>query len=107
MSSQSKNGRSLLLSYIPKPEIAEHKEVKDMEKLRVIQICGGLTLAGCQVPTKAALSLPSSAGQGRENIMKSLCIKVRTGRDHSATTVMGKTDLGKLTLFIYNQIREG
>ena len=26
--------------------------------------CSGLTLAGGQVPTKAALSLPSSAGQG-------------------------------------------
>ena len=29
-------------------------------------LCGGLTLAGGQVPTEAALSLPSSAGQGRE-----------------------------------------
>uniref|UniRef100_A0A8C4UT56 60S ribosomal protein L37a n=1 Tax=Falco tinnunculus TaxID=100819 RepID=A0A8C4UT56_FALTI len=31
-------------------------------------LCGGLTLAGCQVPTKAALSLPFSGGQRRENI---------------------------------------
>ena len=33
-------------------------------------MCGGLTLAGRQVPTKATLSQPSSAGQGRENIIK-------------------------------------
>ena len=37
-----------------------------------VSCSGGLTLAGCQVPTKAALSLPSSAGQGRENITKRL-----------------------------------
>lgn len=29
--------------------------------------CGGLTLAGCQVPTKAALSLPFSTRHRREN----------------------------------------
>jgi len=38
MSSQSENGCSLLLSCIPKPEIAEDKEVKDMQKLRATQI---------------------------------------------------------------------
>lgn len=32
--------------------------------------CGGLMLAGCQVPTKAVLFLPSSAGQGRGNTTK-------------------------------------
>lgn len=31
---------------------------------------GALTLAGCQVPTKAAPSLPSPAGQGTGNRMK-------------------------------------
>lgn len=30
----------------------------------------GLTLTGCQAPTKASLSLPSTTGQRRENIMK-------------------------------------
>lgn len=35
-----------------------------------LMMCGGLTMAGCQAPTKAALSLPSAAGQGTENIMK-------------------------------------
>lgn len=33
--------------------------------------CGGLTLAGGQVPTKAAVLIPSSAGQERKNITKS------------------------------------
>ena len=60
--------------------------------------CGGLTLTGCQVPTKATLSLPSSAGQGRENITKGSWVEIRTGRDHSPITVTGRTDLtwGKL-----------
>jgi len=42
--------------------------------------CGGLTVAGHQVPTKAALSLPSSAGQGRENRTKGSWVEVRAGR---------------------------
>jgi len=53
--------------------------------------CGGLTLAGGQVPTKAALSLPSSAGQGRGNMMKGSRVETRTGRDLSPTAFMGKT----------------
>lgn len=32
--------------------------------------CGGLVLASCQVPTKAVLLLPSSAGQERGNTAK-------------------------------------
>jgi len=51
-----------------------------------------LNLAGSQVPAEAALSHPSSAGQGRQNIMKSSWFKLRTGRDHSPVTIMGKTD---------------
>jgi len=54
--------------------------------------CGELTLAGHQVPTKAALSLPCSAGQGKEDITKGSWVKRRTARDHSAITIMGKTD---------------
>ena len=59
--------------------------------------CGGLTLPGCQVPTKAALSLPSSTGQGRENIMKGSWVKIRTGR--SLTNYrhgQNRLNLGKL-----------
>lgn len=37
-----------------------------------LMMCSGLTLTGCQAPTKVALSLPSAAGQGRENITKGL-----------------------------------
>ena len=54
--------------------------------------CAGLTLAGHQIPTKATPSLTSSAGQGRENITTGSWVKIRTGRDHSAITIMGKTD---------------
>ena len=50
------------------------------------------SLAG-QAPTKATLSLPSSAWQGRKNKKKSSWLKIRTGRDHSPITVTGKTDL--------------
>jgi len=42
---------------------------------------------------QAALSLPSSAGQGRENITKGLWVKIRAGSDHSPVTVMGKPNL--------------
>ena len=55
--------------------------------------CGVLTLAGCQVPTKASPSLLSAAGQGRENVTKGLWVKIRLGRDHSPVTVAGKTDM--------------
>lgn len=55
--------------------------------------CGGLALDGLQVPIKSDPALPSSAGQGRENVMEGLCIEMRAGRDHSSVTVIGKTDL--------------
>ena len=62
--------------------------------------CGGLTLAGCQVPTKAALSLPSTAGQGRENIMKGLWVEIRTGRSLSNYHhEQNRLDLGKKKSF--------
>ena len=69
-------------------------------KVVVVPSCGGLTLAGCQVPTKATLSLPSSTGQGRENKTKGLWVEIRTRRDHSPITVTGKTDStwGKISL---------
>lgn len=43
--------------------------------------------------TKATLSLPSSAGQGRENITSAWWVEMRTGENHSAVTATGKTDL--------------
>lgn len=54
--------------------------------------CGGLTLAGCQVPTKASLSFPSSTGQGRENMTKGSQVEIRAERHHLLITIMGKTD---------------
>lgn len=45
-----------------------------------------------ELSTKAAVSLPSSDGHRRENVMKGSWIKIRTWRDHSPLTVIGKTD---------------
>lgn len=56
-----------------------------------MRTCLGLTLTEHQMPTKVALSLPSSVGQGRQNIMKDLWIEIRTGRDRSPVTVSSKT----------------
>lgn len=36
-----------------------------------VSLCGELTVGGHHVPSKATLSLPSPAGQGRENTMES------------------------------------
>lgn len=46
-------------------------------------MCGGLTLARCQVAAKTAPSLPSQAGNGRGNITEDLWVEIRTGRDRS------------------------
>lgn len=37
----------------------------------VVDACGGLTLAGCKVPTKVAPAFPSLTEQRRENGTKS------------------------------------
>lgn len=52
------------------PFIISNDKVFEYIRLYSVVWCGSLTLAGCQVPTKAALPLPSSAGQGKENTMK-------------------------------------
>jgi len=46
--------------------------------------------AGC--PPKMLYHSPSSAGQGRGNMMKGSKVEIRTWRDHSPITVMDKTD---------------
>ena len=68
-------------------------------------LCGGLTLAGCQVPTKATLSLPSSAGQGRENIMKGSWVDREV--THQLPSRAKQTRLGEISLIYYqsNQSR--
>lgn len=70
---------------------------------------GGLALAGCQVPNRAALSLLLSAGQGREHMLKGSWVEISTERDRSPITIMGKTGLiwGKLIKFITNEIEVG
>lgn len=50
-----------------------------MVVMQVEMFCLGLTLSGCQVHTKAALSLPSLSGQGKENITKGLWVEIRIG----------------------------
>lgn len=52
---------------------------------------------GFQVPNKANLSLPSSAGQGTEN--KTKMVKIRAGGHHSLITMTGKTDSVQENLF--------
>lgn len=59
-----------------------------------ITYCGRLTLAespGAKAPLKL-LSLPSSAGQGREHINKSSWVELRARKAHSPAAIMGKTD---------------
>jgi len=59
------------------------------------------------VPTKAALSLPSSAGQGRGNTMKTLEDPDKD-RERSLANYchrQNRFDLGKLVCFIANEIR--
>lgn len=62
-----------------------------IKTLEIFLMTFGLILAGCQVPTKAALSLPFSTGQKRENTVKGSWVRKRIGRDHSPITIMGKT----------------
>ena len=68
-------------------------------------VCGGLTLAGRQAPTKAVLSLPLLSWTGERKYSKELVGRDKDRRDHSPIIVMGRTDLawGKLTPFITNQ----
>ena len=67
--------------------------------------CGGLTLAGGLVLTKAALSLPPLSWTGDRKYNKGLVGRDKDRRDHSPVTITGKTDSawGKLTQFITNQ----
>lgn len=73
-------------------------------------ICGGLVLAGYQVLTKVPLSLLSSAGQRKENIVKASWIKRR--KEESTHQFLSKVEekiIGETwgKLFITNKIRVG
>ncbi|XP_033928597.1 PHD finger protein 7-like [Melopsittacus undulatus] len=70
-------------------------EVFDQEALALeiyLAPCGGLTVAGYQMPIKAALAVLLLSWLGRENVMIDVWIEIGTGRDHLAITVKGKTD---------------
>jgi len=54
--------------------------------------CFGLAWINARCPTKPLYHCPSSAGQGRGNVMKGSRVEIRTGRDHSPITVTDKTD---------------
>lgn len=66
---------------------------------------GGLTLAACQVLTKAALSISSTTGQGRENISKGSWAGIKAQRDHLPVIIKGKTESTWGNSFITNQNR--
>jgi len=53
-------------------------------------LCFGLAWINARCPPKRLYHSPSSAGQGRGNIMKGS--RVETGRDHSPIAVTDKTD---------------
>jgi len=57
-----------------------------------IPLCCCLTWLEARCPQKPLYHSCFSAGQGRENMMKGSWIKIRTQRDHSAITIMGKAD---------------
>ena len=64
--------------------------------LVLLALCSGLTLAECQVPTKAALSLPLHNWTGGENKTKGSWIEIRTGRSFTNYRHgQNRLDLGK------------
>lgn len=58
----------------------------------MLQDCGRFTPAGCQVNTKTAYHCPPQLDKGEESKKKGSWGKIRTGKDHSAATIMGKAD---------------
>ena len=57
-----------------------------------VELCFGLAWINARCPPKLLCHSPSSAGQGRGNMMKGSRVETRTGRDHSPVAVMDKTD---------------
>uniref|UniRef100_A0A663EPR8 GON-4-like protein n=1 Tax=Aquila chrysaetos chrysaetos TaxID=223781 RepID=A0A663EPR8_AQUCH len=108
-SSPQPEGRDSGMSKEPAEESLENRdEGEDVQSISFISKlvhCDGLTLAGCQVPTKAILSLPLLSWTGERKYNKELVGRDKDRRDHSPITVTGKTDStwGKITHFITNQ----
>jgi len=57
-----------------------------------IILCYGLAWMNASCLPKPLYHSPSSAGQGRGNMMKGSRVETRTGRHHSPITVMDKTE---------------
>jgi len=51
-----------------------------------------LAWINARCPPKPLYHSPSSAGQGRGNMMKGPRVEIRAGRDHSPITVTDETD---------------
>lgn len=61
----------------------------------LVYFCGELTLAACQMPTKATLSarkLLLQLDKEEKIIKKIMMVEIRTGRDCSPLIVPGKAD---------------
>jgi len=54
--------------------------------------CFGLAWINARRPPKRLYDSPSSAGQGRGNMMKGSRVETSTARDHSPVTATDKTD---------------
>jgi len=70
--------------------------------------CFGLAWINARCPPKPLYRSPSSAGQGRGNMMKGSRVETRTGRKHSPINITDKTDWTceeREVKFITNQIR--
>jgi len=64
--------------------------------------CGGLTLAGCQVPTEFLYHSPSSTRQEEKSMIKGSWVEIRAGRSLSShLQLQNRLNSGKL--FIVNQ----
>jgi len=66
--------------------------VKAILQFTHLSWCFGLGWINARCPQKPLYHSPSSAGQGRGNMMKGSRVETRTGRDHSPITVTDKTD---------------
>jgi len=54
--------------------------------------CFGLAWIHARCPPKPLYYSPSSAGQGRGNMMKGSWVEISTGRDHAPVIIRHKTD---------------
>lgn len=73
------------------PRLLTHASDIFVILFHMLQDCGGFMPAGCQVNTKATYHCPPQLDKEGKSIKKGTQDKIRTGKDHSAVTIMGKT----------------